>query len=927
MGGPRCTIASTTDYKRVPHTFHAKTTFNNAKPQSNQSCYTGVSRNDKGNRKAGNSGCARTSKPFTKLHLKNVSGAKERRLCSSNLQFKGSERLCSNHTVQIAEHVPSAGFPTTARLAVQGGLIPGLFPPAYFQESSEISKAHLQGSTHGNDLPTVRAQYSTKNICLLNELDRPITKRPRSSNNSILRRLSSGAPGQGHAGQACKPADKSPKSLRFSSERAEVTINPPKEPVVFRRPLGPVEKSKVFTSRQSQRPKGKDFRNTKDESNRLAGPTQSDRSRKLCEFCCSKRSLKLQRSISVPEFPTGGTVHKTILSPRRSKSQSNMVVSELPSCVSDSCSAPNSFLDNGRIRSSVGRSIRPHSNIGTLDLDRSISTLQLQGDVSCSQSFTGAWSSPAAQLSSSAMRQQDCCIIYSKRGGNSIFTPIKLHESNFSNTRLQSDKFDRLSSTRQVQCTCRPSVETSTSSRMAPTTTMYRDAFQETGDASSRSVCFRNGPCLRELCFTRPERSQSVVPQCIFSDMALLPGVDISTTISDPQGTSSPEPSHWRVPDSLSSLGTRLLESGLEGQSISGTVHNTQSTPPSSGHVHGSSASGSPQYDAGSMDMWGWSKSLVGWNDQQLNLLKSSWRSSTLKTYKVAWARWSKWSQKHKVNALDPSASQVAQFLSDLYLVENLSYNTILLHKSVVSTLTDPKISNKLSSDPIIQHVLKAISLKRPTPHKLPVWNIDTVVEYLRNPKDDPNITNFIASSRTAMLLLLCSGRRVHDLTLLRVDSDHYKVDDTGITLWPAFGSKTDCSKVRQSGWRLLQSENKNLDPVFWIKQTVLMLKDRRDAAGCSNLFISTRGKPKAASRAIIAGWIKTLLTEAGINATPGSVRSAVASRNWLDNFPLDDILARGNWRSGNTFAKFYRREVLPANSVCSITNLFRPDN
>lgn len=81
----------------------------------------------------------------------------------------------------------------------------------------------------------------------------------------------------------------------------------------------------------------------------------------------------------------------------------------------------------------------------------------------------------------------------------------------------------------------------------------------------------------------------------------------------------------------------------------------------------------------------------------------------------------------------------------------------------------------------------------------------------------------------------------------------------------------------------------------------------------------------KTASRAIIAGWIKPLLAEANITATPGSTRSAVASKNWLNNHPLEGILSRGNWRSSNTFKKFYRREVISALTSNSVSRLFLP--
>ncbi|KAI5643856.1 chondroitin n-acetylgalactosaminyltransferase domain-containing protein [Phthorimaea operculella] len=67
---------------------------------------------------------------------------------------------------------------------------------------------------------------------------------------------------------------------------------------------------------------------------------------------------------------------------------------------------------------------------------------------------------------------------------------------------------------------------------------------------------------------------------------------------------------------------------------------------------------------------------------------------------------------------------------------------------------------------------------------------------------------------------------------------------------------------------------------------------------------------------------------DAGVKASAGSIRPAVASKNWVMNFPLDDILSRGNWRSPNTFARFYRRTIMPSNaSTYTVTRLFHAVN
>lgn len=323
--------------------------------------------------------------------------------------------------------------------------------------------------------------------------------------------------------------------------------------------------------------------------------------------------------------------------------------------------------------------------------------------------------------------------------------------------------------------------------------------------------------------------------------------------------------------------------------------------------------------------MWGWDLALTDWSQEQIGLLKSSWRDSTKKSYASAWRRWCLWAKNNNLVFRSPTGSDLARFLSDLFQKHTFSYNTILFHRSVVSTLCDPNKANNLSSHPLVIRILKAIALQTPKQQKPAIWDVDKMYTWLTN-NHNPNFDLYECSRKTACILLLCSGRRVHDLTLLSIDPKHFSISDDHAIFWPLFGSKTDKADYRQSGWRLLDNkESDALSPVFWLKSLIKLSKSRRDSCRVSNLFLTVSGEPRAASRTVIANWVKSTLTAAGVQAPAGSVRSAVASKNWILNFPLDEILARGNWRSQHTFTKFYRREVKPQTNAPSIARLFQP--
>lgn len=222
----------------------------------------------------------------------------------------------------------------------------------------------------------------------------------------------------------------------------------------------------------------------------------------------------------------------------------------------------------------------------------------------------------------------------------------------------------------------------------------------------------------------------------------------------------------------------------------------------------------------------------------------------------------------------------------------------------------------------IIKHTLKAIGVAKPNEVRPSItWDPRIVLNWLslNAPKD----TLFDLARRTATVLLLASGRRVHDLTLLKISKDHFLDDGDNIYLIPAFGSKTDTHYYRQSAWKLSKHDDKNICPVTLVRLFIEKTAIKR-SQDLNNLFITVGNNTKAASRTVIGNWVRTVLRDSGIHASPGSCRSAVASLNWLDNQPIDDILSRGNWKSSNTFFNHYCREIeLPRDNRNSFFNTF----
>lgn len=72
-------------------------------------------------------------------------------------------------------------------------------------------------------------------------------------------------------------------------------------------------------------------------------------------------------------------------------------------------------------------------------------------------------------------------------------------------------------------------------------------------------------------------------------------------------------------------------------------------------------------------------------------------------------------------------------------------------------------------------------------------------------------------------------------------------IENSTITFWPRFGSKTDKDTPRQSGWSLSSSPNPSWDLAKRLNVYYEISQNRcRAQEGLHSLFIRTRGKVKS---------------------------------------------------------------------------------
>lgn len=862
----------------------------------------------------------RSCSGLSKLPVDNVSGPEGRRNQPSHFQPEKLERICSHRTIQTHKCFSGTGLSPTKGLALQSRSFTGLFQSVSVPVPQTVFAVNLSGKVATNDVPSVWSQHSAQSVRNTNKLGCANTKTGRHSNNRVPRRFFNCTPGFPNAASPHPASARTSSLFRMADELRKVNHDPLQKLGISGSSLESVVKRTISTTRKNIRSETEGVGLIAQGHHDPKKSPKPCRQTKFCQFCCTQGQTAFSRHADVSKQDSERNTSQHLHSTRGGKRRVEMVASKLSSGLSDSLPTTLTLSDHRRIGRSVGCSARQPLTVGTLDNTRTEPSLQPKRNDRNTENFRAARSALVQVNSSDTVRQQNGCSILTKRGRNQILTLDADNQKGFSPTGPPPNPSKNPIYSGQIQQPCRSPFTSSASPRMASTPSVHNKSFQKVRSTNDRPIRIGTSKGCNQLCVTGPERYSRHVSRCLFPNLELPPSLGVSTALLDPQGSTTPQLGVRRVSLSSSEVGESVLETGSKSPCISASVHDPETSFAPERHSNRPPTPQGSRHDNGSMEMWGWSENLTEWTESQLRLLKDSWRPSTKKTYKVAWNRWLKWTKGHKLNPLQPTGSILSRFLADLYIVDGLAYSTILLHKSVVSTLCNCD-NDKLGSHVLVRHILKAIALKKPVPRKSTVWNIDKLTLFLSSYSVDEN-SIFATCRHTATLLLLCSGRRVHDLTLLAVDSKHLSENNDCLILWPMFGSKTDTATYRQSGWRLSSNfTNKKLDPVFWVKRTISLLEVKRQS-GCQNLFINIRGQPRAASRTVIAGWVKSLLSEAGVVDSAGSIRSAVASKNWSDNCPLDEILARGNWRSHNTFARFYCKEVIPTNTNV-VTSLF----
>ncbi len=175
------------------------------------------------------------------------------------------------------------------------------------------------------------------------------------------------------------------------------------------------------------------------------------------------------------------------------------------------------------------------------------------------------------------------------------------------------------------------------------------------------------------------------------------------------------------------------------------------------------------------------------------------------------------------------------------------------------------------------------------------VWDAGIPLRMIRD-RDHPK--SFLVAAKEALfLLLMATGCRVDDAMKMGKDFAW----ENGVFVIP-FIAKRKC-KIKGE-WTQVQrvlpySGSGRICPVnalLLYSTFAVPIQHVEENA----LFVSSTGKK--AAKATLAGWIRDILREAGIEAPAGSCRSAATSNAHMRDIPIDQIMSSAGWSSSLIF-------------------------
>jgi hypothetical protein len=293
-----------------------------------------------------------------------------------------------------------------------------------------------------------------------------------------------------------------------------------------------------------------------------------------------------------------------------------------------------------------------------------------------------------------------------------------------------------------------------------------------------------------------------------------------------------------------------------------------------------------------------------GFSEDSIDIISASWRESTIKQYQYAWKLWSNWCISHSIDPINSSVQDLLNFLSVQFKLVK-SYSILNTYRSSFSS-----IHCNVDNVPVGQHrFFKGLANLKPSlPRYSVTWDVDKVFSFLESLWKLEDLSLKMLACRTVVLVALITAQRTQTIQFL--DIFNVTQDSNGITFYLNKLTKTDKPEKFRSVFIPVFTDNEKLCVVKTLNMYISRTKSIRKS---KQLFVSFRKPHKAVSSSTLAKWMLIILELSGIDCTifrAHSFRAAASSKLHSKGFSVKELVNCGLWKDGNTFLKFYLRNI-----------------
>ena len=295
------------------------------------------------------------------------------------------------------------------------------------------------------------------------------------------------------------------------------------------------------------------------------------------------------------------------------------------------------------------------------------------------------------------------------------------------------------------------------------------------------------------------------------------------------------------------------------------------------------------------------------------NLILASWRSKTKSNYNSLFAKWAGWCESRSRDPTSGPVEDIVNFLAELFH-DGYKYRSLNSYRSAISALHSTVDGHSIGQHPLVTRMLKGVYNERPPlPRYSSFWDVGTVLRHLQGWGENDKVSLRQLTLKLVMLMALTRPSRTMDLSKLDIGYRHFTT--SGVLFKPQHLSKQSRpSKPLADFFYPRYAEDETICPVVTLQayeaRTIEFRSLSTDKKN-SLLFLSWIGKHEPVTSSTIARWLKTCLSEAGINTEmfkAHSVRGASSSTAATAGVTTSDILQAADWSSVTTFQKFYLR-------------------